>query len=247
MGDLPYALQLYTVRDHMANDPRGTLKNVKELGYDFVEIAGTAGLSNEDFQAALKKAGLQAVSAHVGIEEVARNVDGVIAMCKTFGIRFATVSWSSAENKEKVLENARILDTAGAALRAAGIRLCYHNHAHEFVVFDGICALDLLYATAAPENLAAQLDVFWVVYGKADPVALLKKYAGRCPLLHVKDKAPEGTKPIFANLGQGEISWKPVFEAARSAGVEWYIVEQDECPGDSLESARIGAGFMKRQ
>ena len=247
MASLPYALQLYTVRDHMEKDPRGTLKKVKAAGYDFVEVAGTAGLSTEEFRAALDEAGLTPVSAHVGIEQVQKNVDGVISMCRTLGIKFAVVPWASAETKDKVLENARILDAAGAALRAAGIRLCYHNHAHEFTQFDGVYALDLLYSSTSPQNLAAQLDTFWVAYGKADPVAVIKKYAQRCPLLHIKDMAPEGTKPIFANLGQGTMNWKPIFDAARAAGVEWYIVEQDECPGDSLESARIGADFMKKQ
>lgn len=247
MGTLPYALQLYTVRDHMAKDPRGTLEQVKKAGYDCVELAGTAGMTPADFSKVLADVGLRPISCHAGLDEMAKNVPGVIEMCRTLDIKFVVVPHASAETKEKVLENARIMDAAGAELRKAGIRLCYHNHAHEFVRFDGVYALDLLYQSTRPENLAAQLDTFWIKYGKADPVEVIKKYAGRCPLLHVKDMAPEGVKPIFADLGRGTMDWKPIFDAAKAAGVQWYIVEQDECPSDSIESARIAAGFMRRQ
>lgn len=245
MAGLPYALQLYTVRDHLAKDVAGTLAKVKEAGYDHVELAGFGDATPEAYRGMLDAAGLTAVSCHFGIDEACGSPDRVTDACAAFGLRYAVVPYASAEDEAGWLEIARRLDVCGAALRARGIRLCYHNHAHEFTRFSGRYAFDLLYAETKPEHLAAQIDSFWVRHGGEDPAAYIRKYAGRCPLLHVKDRAPEGAKPIFAELGRGTMDWDPIFAAAKAAGVQWYIVEQDEASIDSLEAARISAAFMK--
>ena len=244
MGSLPVAPQLYTVRDHLDKDPAGTLKRVKEIGYDYVELAGMAGMTAAECKQALDDIGLTPVSSHFGREALEDDLGGTIETCKTLGIDFAVLPHASADDKDGWIAIAKMLDGAGAKLREAGIRLCYHNHAHEFKQFDGQYAFDLLYEIARPENLALQLDTFWVQYGKADPVEKIKQYAGRCPLLHMKDMAPEGEQPIFAEMGKGIMDWPPILDAAKAAGVEWYIVEQDDWAGDSIESAAISAEFM---
>ena len=244
---LPFALQLYSVRDHMQEDAIGTLKRVKEIGYDNVELAGTAGLTPAECKAALDEIGLTAVSAHFGFDEVTQNTQNAIDTCKTLSTKHAVMPHTSGESKAEWIEKAQALDAAGAKLREAGIKLSYHNHAHEFEKYDGEYAFDLLYANSKPENLCAQIDTFWVKYGKEDPVAMINKYAGRCPLLHIKDMAPEGSKPIFAPVGQGTMDWPPILAAGKAAGAEWYIVEQDDWATDSLEAARISAEFMAQQ
>jgi len=124
----------------------------------------------------------------------------------------------------------------------AGLTLCYHNHAHEFQQFDGQYVLDIVF-DAAP-GLGAELDTYWIKYGGPDPAAYIGKYNGRVPLLHLKDMTG-GDDRTFAEMGRGIIEWTPIIEAAVKAGVRWYIVEQDECAGDSLESARISAAFVR--
>jgi len=160
-------------------------------------------------------------------------------------VSYAVVG-TSHDDKASWLKAAADLDRGGAVLHKAGIQLCYHNHAHELEKYDGVTALDLLYENTAPEHLAAEIDTCWIKYGKADIVEWITKCSGRCPLLHIKDMTPN-THPTFAEVGRGIIDWAPVFEAAKAAGAVWYIVEQDTCPGDSLESARISAEFMARQ
>ena len=246
MGSLPFALQLYTVRDALQENPERTLRAVKEMGYDHVELAGTAGLPPEAFKKMLDETGLKPVSTHTSLEELGRNPSSTIEYCRTFGVCFAVVG-AGEPDKEAWLAAAKKMDEGGARLQEAGVQLCYHNHSHEFRLFDGETAMDLLFDHTAPEHLAAELDLFWVAHAGVDVVSVLRKYAGRCPLLHVKDMAPAGVKPIFANLGSGTMDWPPIIEAAREAGAQWYIVEQDDCPGDPLESARAGAEFMAKQ
>jgi sugar phosphate isomerase/epimerase len=241
---IPFALQLYTVRDHLEKDVPGTLKQVKEMGYDYVETAGTVGLTTAEFRQVLDDAGLTAISAHLGHEDVPAIIDAA----KTLGVECAVcgVHFEGGGTRDDWAGAGRTMKASGAQLREAGIQLCYHNHAHEFVTVDGEHALDIMFNAATPETLASELDLYWVKYGEQDPLGTLKKYAGRCPLLHIKDMAA-GADRAFAEVGQGIIDWVPIFEVAPDLGVKWFIVEQDICPGDSLESARISAEFMARQ
>jgi len=242
MGTLPFAIQLYTVRDHMDRDAPGTLEKIKAAGYDYVELAGTAGRTAPEFKALLKAAGLTPVSAHVSVDDLWKDVAPTVAMLNTLGIKYCAISWN-ATDREGWLANAKVLDSIGGKLHAAGVQFCYHNHAHEFVKYGDDYALDILYKNSKPENLAAQLDVYWVKFGNEDPVAYIQKYAGRCPLLHIKDMTA-GEPRTFAEVGKGIIDMPAVIAAGKAAGTKWFIVEQDVCAGDSLDSARISAEYM---
>lgn len=243
MGKYPYALQLYTVRDHLEKDVRETLAKVKQAGYDYVEVAGAHGLSYADFRGALDGAGLKAISVMSGFDEATGKVEGVIEAAHALDVQYAVIPFTDPKempDKAAWLRRAAELDAEGAALREAGIRLCYHNHAHEFGKFDGEYAFDIIFGAASAENLAAEIDTFWVEYAGLDPVELIGKYRGRCPLIHVKDMRGKN----FAEVGRGRMDWGRILGAAEEAGAEWYIVEQDTCEGDSLESAAISAAYM---
>ena len=248
MSAIPFGLQLYTVRDHMEKDPEATLKAVKAAGYDNVELAGTAGMSAADYRALLDDCGLRAFSGHVGIEELVEDVDQTIEDAHILGMDYVVVPFIGGDmtpNREAWVQYAREMEAAGFTLKEAGLTLCYHNHAHEYEILDGETALDAIFNTADAEALAAELDVYWIRHAGFDPVAEIEKRPGRLPILHVKDMT-DGDPPTFAEVGKGVIDWEPVFRAAEAAGVKWYAVEQDTCPVDSLESARVSAEYMKQ-
>ena len=252
MPSLPYALQLYSVRDYMEQDPKATLPKIKEMGYDHVELAGTYGQSAAEFKALLDATGLKPISMHCGYEELAGNLDKVIQDAKTLGIQYVVVPWLGSEvcpDKEAWLIAIQHMDKAGAQLRREELQLCYHNHDHEFERFDGQYIFDMIYSNTSPENLAVELDTCWSTFGGADTLALMKAYGTRVPLLHVKDYVRgDDDSAVFKELGRGCMNWDPIFEAAKACNVQWYVVEQDETDGDSLESAAISAQFMaKRQ
>lgn len=241
MANLPFALQLYTVRDHMAKDLETTLRRVREIGYAHVEIGDLLGKTPMEFRALLESAGLEPVSMHFGFEQVLGDLGQVVDAVRTMGVRYAVISWMAFDSEEGWRSGAKMLDDAGARLRQHGLRLCYHNHAHEFETYDGDYALDILLQGTSEDHLALQLDICWANVGGADPVRLLQKYCGRVPLIHVKDYRMQDSQFSFAEVGCGCTDWTPILDAARSCGVEWYIVEQDESARDSLESARISA------
>jgi len=245
MPTLPFALQLYSVRDHLVRDFSGTLRKVKEIGYDFVELAGYHGLSVEHCRNALDDAGLQAVCSHVEFNDIINNTERVADDCDTLGIRYVCCPWiggDGMDDRESWVSAGERLGRAATALRALDVQLCYHNHAHEFEKVDGEYILDILLESAG-EDLEVELDVYWIQYAGLEPVQMIEHHTGHTPLLHVKDMPP-GDDRQFTEVGRGVLDWPAIFDAAGKAGVEWFIVEQDESTGDSLESAAASADFM---
>lgn len=242
----PLALQLYTVRDYLEKDFLETLKQVKAMGYDFVETAGFAGRTAAEARELMDATGLTPISAHVGYQDTIERPDTVIETARALGVTYVAtgVHFEGGGLRDDWVGAGKALDAAGAALREAGIQLCYHNHAHEFIPLDGAYAYDLMMDAASPDHLQAQLDAYWLADAGLFPVTVINQYAGRCPMLHIKDMTA-GTPHTFAEVGQGIIEWPPIFEAGKAAGTTWFIVEQDTCAEDSLESARISADFMR--
>lgn len=250
MGTIPFALQLYSVRDHLGKDLAGTLKRVKDIGYDYVEVAGMPRMTAAECKGVLDDSGLQPISSHVPYDVVTGQPDQAIEDAVTLGIKYVVVPWIGGKkmvpDKDAWVACGKALDEAGARLREGGVQLCYHNHAHEFERFDGEFIYDILLGAAKSENLAVEPDTYWIKYGGVDPVTVIEKYSGRCPLLHIKDMAA-GEERAMVEVGRGTIDWKPILAAGADAGTQWYIVEQDESSRDSLESAKISAAFMAKQ
>lgn len=246
------ALQLYTMREPARQDLADTLKRVRDIGWEYVQWSGMPDLSAEQIRAALDAAGLKAIAAHCGVESFERDFDSAVGFWKTVGALDVAPGGMMADCRDSLdawLRGAKRLDALGARLRSVGMRLSYHNHHSEFERFDGDprCKLDILYEETGPANLFAEFDTAWVQVGGADPAAYLRQYAGRCPVIHVKDLAAEkrGDHVWFTPLGEGILDWPAIFRAAREAGVEWYVYEQDTCDGDPLESARVSYAFLK--
>jgi sugar phosphate isomerase/epimerase len=243
MHTKPFALQLYSVRDHLDRDPAWTLRRVKAAGYDYVELAGTAGLEPEPFRELLDNAGLEAVSGHFPYEMGLHRFDAVVSGLQAFGLSLAVIPWLEPSHDLAVWrERARALEDIGARLRQAGIRLSYHNHEHEFTFAGGQLIFNLLFEETHPDHLAVQLDTGWAHFAGADSAALIRAYAGRIPSIHLKQytRRADGSAEI-CELAKGDVDWEPVVAAARASGVDWFVVEQDESAGDSLESARHNA------
>lgn len=239
MSTIPVAVQMYTLRDETAKDFIGTLRRVAEIGYAGVEFAGYGGLSAAELKAVLDDLQLRAAGTHLGLDALETDPDAVLDYQLAIGNHFITVPWMPAPaDLAGWKEAAARLNAAGEQCKQRGIQLCYHNHAHEFALVDGVPGLDVLYANTDPALVQAQLDLYWVKKAGYDPASYVKKYAGRVPELHIKDMADDADGS-FTEFGTGIIDWDAVFAAAPAAGVQWYIVEQDVCQRPCLESVEI--------
>src|SRR5437870_2072926 len=125
------------------------------------------------------------------------------------------------------------------------MQLCYHNHAFELDRFNGRTGLDILFGAADPDLVHAEIDMYWIQYGGGDPVEMVRRFAGRAPLIHLKDMAADGTR-TFAEVGEGIMDWPAILAASQSAGAQWYIVEQDTCRRSPFESIEISLRNLRR-
>jgi sugar phosphate isomerase/epimerase len=249
-GKKGFALQLYTMRDPAKKDLPGTLKKIREMGWEYVQWSGMPNLPADKIRAALDGAGLKAVAAHISLEAFEKDFEKEAAFWKTVGVRDVAVGGMMKDckaNMEAWLRGAKRLNAVGAKLRNVGMRLSYHNHSFEFEKFPGDprCKLDIVLEATDPENLAAEFDTAWVYQGGADPAAYIRKYKRRCPVVHIKDTVPaQNHKVRFKPLGQGVLDWKDIFAAGHEAGIEWYIYEQDSGEGSPFDYARASYEFL---
>jgi len=243
--NIPVGLALYTLRNETAQDFTGTLERVAEVGYKGVEFAGYGNLSAAQMKSHLDRLGLAAVDSHVGLEKLQNDTQAVIEYSLEIGSPYITMPWAYPKSRGEYLELAGILARLGEKCMDKGIQLCYHNHAQEFQVFDGLTGMDIILGEVPSELLKAEVDVFWVKHADADPASFIKKYPGRCPLIHLKDMEDDENKS-FAEVGNGIIDFNAVIAAANEAGSRWFLVEQDDCKRPPLESVKISFENLKK-
>ncbi len=248
------ALQLYTLREPAKADLPGTLKRAADMGWRYVQWSGMPVTPADRIKALLDQAGLTCIAAHVSIEDFERNFEEEVAFWKTVGaldVAPGEMMKDCVENLAGWKRGARRLDELGAKLRAAGMRLSFHNHQMEFEKFldDSRTKFDILMAETKPENLAAEIDIAWALAAGADPVALIRRLPGRCPVVHAKDviPSPADKQHTLVALGQGAVKWNDVFAAGRESGIEWYIYEQDRGAGTPWDFTRASLDFLSKQ
>lgn len=262
-------LQLYSVREDAARDLAGTLREIADMGYEGVELAGLYGKTAEEVRDLAKEMGLTVISAHVGLAEFRQGVAETVERYRTIGCRYLAVPHLAAEDRPDGANFAQAAQEIAAIAEECakqGLTLLYHNHDFEFAKLpDGRTELEALYACAPESLLQTEIDVCWVTVVDEDPAALLRKYTGRAPLVHLKDftgdrsaahyeslglehrPAPDAEPFSFRPVGSGKVNVPAVIEAAKEAGASWLIVEEDE-PAEgqgALESARLSAEYVR--
>ncbi|MBE6727323.1 MAG: sugar phosphate isomerase/epimerase [Ruminococcaceae bacterium] len=266
--DFPIALQLFTVRDDMKNDFEGTLKTVKALGYDGVEFAGLFGKTSAQVKKMCEEIGLVPISAHIPFVDMIKHTDILNTYaeigCKYVVIPYLTEEYRPGEDKfAEVIEGAKML---GEKAKSLGMMLCYHNHDFEFTKINGEYALDILYNEVSADLLQTELDTCWVNIGGEEPAAYIRKYSGRCEVVHLKDfvggkaenmygligideneKKDTGGKFEFRPVGYGVQNFPGILEAAKDAGALWMVVEQDQPSMDKtpIECAEMSINYLK--
>jgi len=235
------ALQLYTVRETLKRDFIGTFKEVAKIGYRGVELAGNmGGHSARELRRVLDDLGLQMISGHVGIDALGSGFEQLLESYAILGAGYVGVAWlpESYRNEAGWLRAGKMMEKAALQAQKHGLVFHYHNHAFEFERLpNGKYGFDQLFDNTDPSLIKSQLDVYWVKKGGEDPVAYIKKLAGRVPLIHIKDMTADPSH-TFEIVGDGILDFDAIFVAGDASGVDWYIVEQDICPKGELESAR---------
>lgn len=238
----PISLQLYSVREAMAQDFAGVLKQVADIGYTGVEFAGLHGQAPADVRKMVDDLGLQVSSAHMAMPN-ADNVAGLIDECGALGITKLVSGFGPDQFKttDDIKASAAKFQAAAELLKPAGIAFGIHNHWWEFKQVDGRFGEDLV-LELAPDAFA-ELDVYWAEVGCGDAAGSVARLAKRCRLLHIKDGNIEPQHPMTA-VGKGKLNMPAIIAAADESVTEWMIVELDACATDMLEAVEDSYKYL---
>ena len=253
------ALQMYTLRRHM-NDLaqlKETLRRVAEIGYKNVQISVPDYMSVEELQSELERNGLAADSVFAPSMKITGMVNEIThsaQILRTDVVRTDSIPQEWAGSPQGYRDYAKVLDEAGSALASRGLKFYYHFHAFEWINFeDGVRGIDILLNDTNPETVGFQPDVFWLTAAGTEPSSSLALFRGRARYMHVKDYAIvrrtgilESVPRAFAPVGLGNLNWNGLIPAAKDAGIERFVVEQDECEGDEFEAIRTSLENLHR-
>lgn len=237
--------QLFTLREHTKTlpDVAAALRKVADIGYTCVQISGFGPVGAREVAKVLTDTGLRAVSTHTSWERFLKDLGGVIEEHKLLGCPHPAIGglpreYHTEEGLKRFLGEIRPI---AERLAASGMDFSYHNHNHELAKCGTKTWLERLYEQARPEVVKAEIDTYWIQAGGGDPAQWIRRCAGREPLLHLKDMRITPERQVqFAEVGEGNLNWKAILAAAEEAGVEFLLVEQDQCYGRSpFESLAI--------
>ena len=230
---IPVGIQLYSIRTHIESDVPGTLKALAAMGYEAVEFAGYYGLDGATLAGMLTDAGLKCAGAHTGMDQLEGD-----ALAET-------VTINRAVGNDRLIIPAADLDALDTTItrmnaiheqvKAAGMKLGYHNHTKEFEMIDGKTKFDLIMEGTADDFLA-QVDIGWAFAAGQDVPALLRQYGNRIETVHVKEFKPDTPQAV---VGEGTVDWPSVMSIMENElSVHCYVVEQEQYEVGPMESAQ---------
>lgn len=268
-----FGIQLWSVRDFMDKDPKGTLKALSDYGYTIIESFQGAqgvfwGMSPKEYHTFLSDHNLKPVSSHCDSQyaldpkkrdEFKKLVDDVSEIGMKYLVNPYLAFLKTADDFKRATDG---FNELGEICAKNGIQYCYHNHAYSFFEVDGEIPQEIMMNGTEGGPVGFEMDIYWVVAAGQDPEKWLKKYPNRFVLSHVKDrykqdrlmqiKEEEGTeKDSDINgscvLGTGQIDFHKVLVTARDNGMQKYIVEHERYDDmTSMQAVEKDADYMKQ-
>jgi sugar phosphate isomerase/epimerase len=249
------ALQLYSFRAQFAKDVPGTMAKVQGMGIQYVELAGTYGLSVPDFLKMLQKYNLTPIGTGVDFDVLEKNPQQAVDDAKTLGVKYVVCFWIPHKGNEFTIEDVNkavtVFNKAGKLLKDNGFSFCFHPHGYEFRPYGNGTLFDELAKNLDPRYVNFEMDTYWIKHPGQDPVALLKKYPKRFPLLHVKDRKigtvgnQNGQTDVETNvvLGTGDVGLPAIMKVAAKIGVEYAIIEDESSRSEA--QVPLSIAFLK--
>jgi len=260
MNKKEIGLQLYTLRDELPKDVKGTLEKVAKAGYTTVETYGFSikdqfwGLTPQELKKILDDNGLKVVSGHYNLgsflyDGKTEEVVAAIEAAKILKSEFLTIPWVDEPFRRNIEDYKKIaasVNEAAKICKKAGLKLAYHNHDFEFKKYDGVTGYEILLKETDKDLVYFELDLYWVVHSGNDPLKLFKENPGRFKMWHVKDK-DKNNNDLNTEVGSGTIDFKPFFSAAKQSGMVHFFVEQENnFASNSFDSIQTSCDFISK-
>jgi sugar phosphate isomerase/epimerase len=249
-------VELYTVRNIIMDNPAATLSAIQDEGYTEVEAVYA---SLHAIWEPLKQTKLKPVSVHLdtNLFDDSGKMEKTLEQVHRWGFQYAVFPYlpeNQRGGEDAIKRLAEKLNKAGEQGSKLGIHFCYHNHAFEFQPMNGTIPLEILLKNTDKNLVSLELDVFWASVAGHDPVEVIKQHPGRIALVHLKDKPKDFPvqynekvpKETFKEVGKGSIDFPAVLRAATVEGVQHYFVEQDQTPGNPLDSLKASYEYLHK-
>lgn len=243
-GEQPQVgLGLYTVRNQMAQDPKGTLERIAKIGYKKIEPFGfngekVFGMTARELKQVADDLGLQVVSGHIDPSVFVDKFEASLDFFAEVGQQYAVWPYQPADQRSlddyKMI--AETLNKCAEQAKKVGVTVCYHNHDFEYDTVDGEVPLYFL-RDQTDSAVQFELDLYWVTKAGKLPIEEFEKFNGRVPLWHVKDMANTEERG-FAEVGTGMIDYPAIFAKQELSGMKHFFVEQDQSE-DPMKSIEI--------
>ncbi len=241
-----FGCQLFSVRDLMPKDAKGTMKQLADMGYKQFESYSKDpfwGMTPKDTKAFLTDMGVRMVSTHLGLgdtneELIAKAAEAGLqyVICPAIGMQPSADAWK---------QKAEAFNKNGEICKKYGLKYGYHNHSYSFQNANGVKGQRILLENTDPSLVIFELDMCWIEASGEDTVAHLKQYGNRYELCHVKQLATKEPKPQQTDLEKGIIDYKTLLRTAKDNGMKYFLVEQEQYPISSIESMKNDAVYMK--
>jgi sugar phosphate isomerase/epimerase len=239
----PIGLQLYSVREALAEDFEGTVRRVAEMGYIGVEPYGGLPTDLNDAAALFNELGLQVFNSHVGIPE-GDGKEALLKIAEAFNLSQVAIAFLPPEQFETIdaiKRSCEQLNQANEFAKSNNLKLGYHNHWWEFKELDGQSTLELILAELE-QDIFLEVDTYWVQAGGMDVLSMLEAVGSRAPLIHVKDGSTDPEDSMLA-VGDGKMPVPGIIDVTASTA-EWYIVELDRCETDMLKAVEKSYEYL---
>lgn len=245
-------LQLYTLRQVINKDVKGTLKQLSDWGYKELETYGYTngmlfGMKSKEFSDYVGSLGMKVMSGHYGMDVVRGNWEQAVSDAKEAGQEYVVVPW--IVEAERTLDGYKKicgeLNKAGEVANKYGLRMGYHNHAFEFEKVGDQLPFDMMLNELDPKLVGMELDIYWVVRAGKDPLEYFKKHPGRFEQWHVKDM-DRADNNKNADVGTGTIDFKALFAKAKKSGMKHFYIEQETYPTDPMTSTKNSIDNLKK-
>jgi sugar phosphate isomerase/epimerase len=248
------AVQLIVFGQRNRDDIAGVLKEVAAAGFPAIEAGNLyESYGEETAKRLLAENHLQVSGAHFGYGEYANEarLKAHFAYATAMGLKNLMCSGvADSKSAEGYRQSAKVFNSIGRQAVDAGMTFHYHNHAWEFDDLGGVNGMEILSSETDPALVKFNIDVFWVWYGGKDPAEFITRHAERAGYYHFKDGrrgagADGRPRPEFLELGRGEVDLKAAMAAARQAGAQWIVAEQDSTTLPALESVTISRAYLR--
>ncbi|WP_031429158.1 sugar phosphate isomerase/epimerase family protein [Flavimarina sp. Hel_I_48] len=252
-------LQLYSLRETLPDNVKGTLEMVAKIGFKEVETYGYTlengfwGTTIEEFNQILKDTGMKSPSGHYGADSFLApggtkdELMHMIEAAEQLNQKYFIIPYLGDSLRGSLDDYKRLapkFNEIGELCKQAGLKLAYHNHAFEFEKYDGQTGYEILLSETDKELVDFEMDIFWVAHSGVDPVALFNKYPGRFPLWHVKDM-DKADRELNTEIGAGTIDYTTIFKNMKTSDVKHLIIEQENFDMDPYKSLSQSVKYIE--